>query len=99
MPITPNLQVLVEKAREDLAKRLSIPLSQIDLVEAADVVWSNASLGCPQPGMMYADVLTPGVLIVLNANGQEYEYHAGKSSDLFLCVNPIPPVPGMPGDT
>jgi len=97
--MTPDLQDLIEKAKENLAQRLSIPSSQIDLLEAADVVWSNASLGCPQPGMMYADVLTPGYLILLNANGQEYEYHASKSSDVFLCENPIPPVPGMPGDT
>ena len=99
MPIPPTLQALVEKAKEDLAQRLSIPIAQIDLVEAAGVVWSNASLGCPQPGMMYADVLTPGYLIRLNAKGLTYEYHAGKNSDPFLCENPIPPVPGMPGDT
>jgi hypothetical protein len=49
--------------------------------------------------MMYAEVLTPGYLILLEANGQEYEYHAGKNSDAFYCDNPTPPVPGMSGDT
>jgi hypothetical protein len=48
--------------------------------------------------MMYAEVLTPGFLIVLSANDQEYEYHAGKNSDIFYCENPTPPVPGTPGD-
>ena len=98
-PVTPNLQSLIEIAKEDLAQRLFIAKSQINIVEARDVVWSNASLGCPQPGMMYAEVLTPGYLILLNANGQDYEYHAGKNSDAFYCENPSPPGEGMPDNT
>ena len=37
--------------------------------------WSDASLGRPQPGMMYAQVITPGYLVVLEADGQQYTYH------------------------
>jgi len=95
----PNLQSLVDKAREDLAQRLSISTSQINVVEAREVTWSNSSLGCPQPGMLYADVLTPGYLILLNANGQDFEYHTGKGSDIFYCENPTPPFEGSPSNT
>lgn len=95
----PNLQTLIETAKKDLAQRLSIPISQIIVIDARDVTWSNSSLGCPQPGMLYTEVLTPGHLILLNANGQNYEYHAGKNSDAFYCENPDPPVPGMSEDT
>jgi len=98
-PNTPNLQSLIEKAKADLAQRLSISVDQINGIEAQAVIWSNSSLGCPQPGMMYTEVLTPGYLILLNANGQDYEYHAGKGSDIFLCENPLPPVEGQPGNT
>jgi hypothetical protein len=101
-PSTPsdiNLQILIDKAKEDLARRLSISAAQIDLVEAADVMWSNSSLGCPQKGMVYADVLTPGYLIVLSVNSEEYEYHTSKGTEMVYCENPNPPVPGMPGDT
>jgi hypothetical protein len=69
------------------------------VIDAKDVIWPNSALGCPQSGMMYAEVLTPGYLILLHAEGQDYEYHAGKNSDPFLCENPTPPVPGMAGDT
>jgi hypothetical protein len=92
------MESLIEMAKKDLAQRLSISVGEISLVEAKPVVWPDSSLGCPQPGMMYAEVLTPGFLIVLSANDQEYEYHAGKNSDIFYCENPTPPVPGMPGD-
>jgi len=96
---TPNLQSLVDKAREDLAQRLSISTTQINIIEAKEVTWSNSSLGCPQPGMLYADVLTPGYLILLNANGQDFEYHTGKGSDIFYCENPTPPFEGSPSNT
>jgi hypothetical protein len=98
-PATPNLQTLIAKAKDDLAQRLSIAVDQINGIEAKAVTWSNSSLGCPQPGMMYAEVLTPGYLILLNANGQDYEYHAGKGSDIFLCEDPLPPVEGLPRNT
>jgi hypothetical protein len=98
-PAPPNLQSLIEKAKNDLAQRLSISVDQINGVDVKAVIWSNSSLGCPQPGMLYAEVLTPGYLILLNANGQDYEYHAGKGSDIFLCENPLPPVEGIPGNT
>jgi hypothetical protein len=93
-----KFEKLAEMAKKELAERLSISYSQIDLISAQEVIWPDSSLGCPQPGMAYADVLTPGYLILLNTDGQDYEYHAGKNSDIFYCENPTPPVPGMPGD-
>jgi hypothetical protein len=101
IPSSPSnwLEELVEQATQDLAERLSISVDQIELVEAREVIWPNGSLGCPQPGMMYAEVLTPGYLILLNAGNWNYKYHAGKGTEVFLCENPTPPVPGEPGDT
>jgi hypothetical protein len=97
-PSNTALQNLIEKAKVDLAIRLSIPVTDIKVLDSRSVIWSNSSLGCPQPGMLYAEVLTPGYLILLNVDGQDYEYHAGRNSDNFLCEKPIPPVPGMSGD-
>jgi len=93
-----NLQNLIEKAREDLTQRLSIPVSQINLVEAKDVVWPDSSLGCPESGMAYAEHLTPGYLIILNAVDKDYEYHASRGTLVIYCENPTPPVPGKPDD-
>lgn len=76
---------LIEKAKEDLAQRLSVSTDQINLVEAREVVWPDASLGCPQPGMQYKQVPEDGALIVLQAQGNVYEYHTGGARGLFLC--------------
>lgn len=99
LPLPAGLQNLIDRAKEDLAERLSLPLDQISLVEAEAVVWPDASLGCPQPGMAYAQVLTPGYLIRLEIEGKEYEYHASRGTQVVYCENPSPPVAGTPGDT
>ena len=79
------MEILIEKAREDLAQRLSISITQISLVEAREVLWPDASLGCPQPGMKYKQVPEDGALIVLQVQETVYEYHNGGSRGLFLC--------------
>ncbi len=89
-----SLDSLIDQAKRDLAKRLSIPVDQISLVEAQEVVWRDSSLGCPQKGMMYLQVLMPGYLVILETNGKEYEYHAGMGTDAFYCENPTSPAPG-----
>ena len=87
----PGMQGLIEKAKEDLAQRLSISVTQINLVEIMEVEWSDASLDCPQPGMDYIQVLTPGYRIVLEAGGQAYEYHSNRDAYVVYCENPVQP--------
>jgi hypothetical protein len=96
-PIAPGLEGLIEKTKEDLAKRLSITVSEISVAEAAEVVWPDSSLGCPQKGMFYTEVLTPGYLILLEHANKKYEYHAGKGPEVIYCTNPIPPHLGARG--
>lgn len=89
-PWDSNLQTLIEKAKEDLAQRAAISTAQIQVVDATEVEWSDSSLGCPQPGMSYLQVITPGYRIALQANGIQYEYHSNKSTLIVFCENPNP---------
>jgi hypothetical protein len=98
-PPIPNVENLIEMAKKDLAQRLAISANEINLVEAKSVVWPDTSLGCPQEGMGYAQVITPGYLILLKYAGAIFEYHAGSGNYIVTCDNPSPPVPGVPGDT
>jgi hypothetical protein len=70
---------------EDLAGRLKVPMEEIELVSVEEVVWPDTSLGCPQPGMVYLQVLQEGSWIQLIYDGQVYSYHSGGMRDLFLC--------------
>ena len=92
IPSIPGLPALIEKARADLAQRLSVPATQIDILEAKEVFWPDSSLGCPQPGTTYDQVEVPGYLILLKANGEEFEYHANIHNYVFYCENPTPPI-------
>lgn len=80
-----SLKEMIEQARQDLAARLGVPAAEIQVVEARAVTWPDSSLGCPEPGRMYLQVLTPGYRIVLEVRGQRYAYHAGRQGPPFLC--------------
>jgi hypothetical protein len=76
---------LSELAREDLAGELGIDAEDIELVEVESVDWANSSLGCPQEGMMYLQVITPGYRLTLEAEGQRYVYHTDAGKIVVLC--------------
>ena len=82
----------------DLAGRLEVDPSAISVVSAEEVTWPDAAVGCPQPGMSYAQVLVNGTRIVLEAAGAEYHYHSGGGGDPFFCADPQDPVQGGSGD-
>jgi len=77
-------QQVVEVARADLAQRLNISPGEIQVVKVEAVQWRDSSLGCPRPGMMYLQVITPGYQIILSAQGREYDYRA-TTTHAFLC--------------
>ncbi len=97
----PGFDKLVPIAVADLAARLAIDPSAIQLLEARSVIWPDAGLGCPEPGMAYRQVQVDGYLIRLGVGGQDYSYHGGGRRGPFLCEQkpgdqpqPAPP-PGM----
>jgi hypothetical protein len=83
--IDPSLGAYVAIARSDLAARLGIAPDDIDVAAARVVTWPNAALGCPKPGMAYADQVIDGALIILRVGGRDYEYHSGGRTAPFLC--------------
>ena len=57
----------------DLAGRLG--LDHVGFIVLSDIeraTWGNVSLGNPQPGMVYAEVIVAGFWMVLEANGEPY---------------------------
>lgn len=96
IPRSPSLPALIEKAKADLAQRLSIPISQIKAIETKEAAWPDTSLGCPQPDIVYAQIPTPGYLVTLENAGNKYEYHVGIHGNVLYCENPTPPFSGGP---
>lgn len=95
-PISPanlpaNLQEIVNQAISALVEKLSIDSDKINVLSAQSVVWSDSSLGCPQPDMNYLMVLTDGYRIVLAVDDQPYYYHANQRGYGLFCESPTPP--------
>ncbi len=85
-PTSPASETVeVTQAKQDLAQRLSVNSSQIELVSFQSITWPDGSLGCPQPGMLYTQALVEGYLIQLRAAGRVYEYHGARAGAPFLC--------------
>jgi len=63
-------------ARRDLAARLNIAEDAVRVASLRPSTWPDASLGCPKPDTMYAQVVTPGFTIELEADGKTYRYHS-----------------------
>lgn len=84
-----ELTGIIGLAITDLAGRLAIDEAAVTVVLVEEVVWSDGSLGCPQPGMSYAQVVIDGLRIVVEADGVLYDYRSGDSSDPVLCVKAV----------
>jgi len=81
----PNSQKMVQLAKESLARKFQLNKDQINLFSVEAMIWPDASLGCPQAGIVYAQVETPGYQIVLEATGGSYSYHTDDISRVILC--------------
>ena len=83
---TPDLEApYIRAAIEDLMLRMNISPTVITVQTVEAVNWSSSSLGCPQPGVMYSDVIEPGYLVTLEALGTIYEYHTDQQIQVVLC--------------
>lgn len=68
----------VERAKQDLAKRLNLSENDISEGSVSKVDFPDMSLGAPAGGEISAQMISTGWKIDLNANGQTYEYRADK---------------------
>ncbi|MGD9374706.1 MAG: hypothetical protein PVJ23_02910 [Anaerolineae bacterium] len=79
-----SLQSLVDLARVNLAQKLGVETEAVAVQSIADAEFPDASLGVPEPGQTYAQVLTPGHAIKLVVDGQVYEYRASDKRLAFV---------------
>lgn len=88
---SPQAQAAVEAAREYLAEHLEVDRGQVGLVYAEPGEWPDTSLGCPEPGKIYAQVLTPGYRVVLQVGNRQYELHTERyGKQVVFCRGPVP---------
>lgn len=89
---------ILELAARDLAARLDVDLNVIKVLSIQFMEWPDGGLGCPFPGMEYAQVVTPGYRIVLSYEGEVYIYHTNAEGQIVLCQDGLAQLPNFPVD-
>ena len=85
-PIPVDIPAAERLSIEQLAQSLGIPVDQIKLVSIEEVQWPDSCLGVQHPGIMCAQVVTPGWKVVLEANGRQYEFHTNQDGSQIVSA-------------
>jgi hypothetical protein len=106
VPVEPTLPPIVGEVPSEIMAALideSAALAQVDygdvsIQRAEAVTWSDGSLGCPEPDMMYTQALVDGYWVVLEAAGQTYDWRMSEIGLPRLCPEGQgePPFEGLP---
>ena len=90
---TPELQTgggdaVVARVRSLVGEKVGVSPEDLTLVSVEPVTWSDTSLGCPQPGMGYAQVLVPGWRVVFaDPAGRQYDVHTAEDGETFVICD------------
>lgn len=76
-PIGPAEETVIKQ----LAENLDLQESEITVISSEVFEFSDACLGITLEGVMCAQVITPGRIIVLEADGIQYEYHISEDGE------------------
>ena len=68
----------IQKARQDLAKRLGVSESDVETQAVDDAEFPDTALGASVGDEMSGQMITPGWRIRLRANGQTFQYRANQ---------------------
>lgn len=60
-------------ARQLVADFLALPTADVTVVSSEAQEFNDSSLGCPEPGMSYMQVLTPGYRVIIEADGRRFD--------------------------
>ncbi len=90
---------MVDAALDDAARRMKRDRSRLEVLSKEYVTWTDGSLGCPQPDVMYTQALVPGYRIRIRAGTEVLDYHAGKRGLPVLCPPSRSVEPAVGGPT
>jgi len=68
-----------------IAADLGVPPETVQVVTMEPRDWPDSSLGCPQPDMLYAQVVTLGYLVLVEVSGERIEYHTDDRGTVIRC--------------
>ena len=83
-PVASDIESAARALLGDLA---SVDEDAFTLVSSESMSWSDASLGCPQEGMAYAQVITPGHKLMFTLGDTTYAVHTNADGSRLIPCN------------
>jgi hypothetical protein len=84
-PVPPEASAAVDAALQAAAAQLGTSRDQLQVAQVQPQQFNDASLGCPQAGELYSQIVTPGFVVVITGGGHQLEYHADMRGHTVLC--------------
>lgn len=82
---TPTLSGATAPLVAAIAADLGVSPESVQVITIESRDWPDSSLGCPQPDMLYAQVITPGYLVLVDVSGERIEYHTDERGTVVRC--------------
>lgn len=85
-PVTemPDPTVVEQDVLRFVAEQYGTSPENISVVSRAEQEWPSAALGCPQPGIDYAQMVTAGYQFILDVQGQTVEVHTDIGNNAYV---------------
>jgi hypothetical protein len=86
----PALQAAEKAIENDLKDKQNVEPVDIQMVSAIPRTWNDSSLGCPQPGYFYQQVITPGfqIVVLVKSTNTRYQYNTDRNGRVVQCNRP-----------
>ena len=68
----------------------TLDATAVELVSVEAVTWNDGSLGCPKPGQAYTQALVDGFRVVVELDGDEFDYRVPLDGEPRLCESDLP---------
>lgn len=83
--IPAEAQAIVDLVLNDAATQLGVEPSALSITSIEPMDWPDSSLGCPEDGGVYAQVISPGYRIIVTDGAASLEYHTGPNDIIVAC--------------
>lgn len=80
------------KVREDVARRLRLPVAEVRIVESAPRIWPDRGLGCVARRGVFEPMDVPGFRVVAEARSRRFIYHTDRYGRLMRCPSAPKPL-------
>ncbi len=78
---------VIQAALDAASTLLDASADNLIVVMTAQRDWSDSSLGCPEPGRAYAQIITPGFIVTVDTDDlvTEIQVHTDRGTRAAIC--------------